>query len=101
MRLFVVAIVGAAVFGTSGCDKPKERARDEAAIAAAIEQARREDAEADRQMRERADQRARTPEPVLGSFTGMGGCNCRRRRWRGGREEKEGRIQPKESAAAG
>src|SRR5438128_10004866 len=56
MRLFVVAIVGAAVFGTSGCDKPKERARDEAAIAAAIEQARREDAEADRQMRERADQ---------------------------------------------
>src|SRR5881398_2599908 len=52
MRLFVVAMVGAAVFGTSGCDKPKERARDEAAIAAAIEQARREDAEADRQMRE-------------------------------------------------
>jgi len=56
MRLFVVAMVGAAVFGTSGCDKPKERARDEAAIAAAIEQARREDAEADRQMRERAVQ---------------------------------------------
>src|SRR5436309_2803542 len=56
MRLFVVAMVGAAVFGTSGCDKPKERARDEAAIAAAIEQARREDAEADRQMRERVAQ---------------------------------------------
>jgi len=56
MRLFVVAMVGAALFGTSGCDKPKERARDELAIAAAIEQARREDVEADRQMRERAAQ---------------------------------------------
>jgi hypothetical protein len=54
MRLVVVAMVGAAVVGLSGCDKPKERTRDEAAIAAAIEQARREDAEADRQMRERA-----------------------------------------------
>jgi hypothetical protein len=54
MRLFVVAMVGAAVVGISGCDKPKERTRDEAAIAAPIEQARREDAEADRQMRERA-----------------------------------------------
>ena len=57
MRLYVVAMVGAAVFGTLGCDKPKERTRDEPAIAAAIEQARREDAEADRQMRERAVQR--------------------------------------------
>jgi hypothetical protein len=56
MRLFVVAMVGAAVVGISGCDKPKERTRDEAAIAAAIEQARREDAQADRQMRERAAQ---------------------------------------------
>jgi hypothetical protein len=56
MRLVVVAMVGAAVLGLSGCDKPKERTRDEAAIAAAIEQARREDAEADRQMRERAAQ---------------------------------------------
>jgi sRNA-binding protein len=54
MRLVVVAMVGAAVVGLSGCDKPKERTRDEAVIAAAIEQARREDAEADRQMRERA-----------------------------------------------
>ena len=56
MRLFVVAMVGAVVVGISGCEKPKERMRDEAAIAAAIEQARREDAEADSQMRERAAQ---------------------------------------------
>ena len=55
MRL-VVAMLGAAVVGLSGCDKPKERTRDETAIAAAIEQAQREDAEADRQMRERAAQ---------------------------------------------
>ena len=54
MRLVVVAMVGVAMVGISGCDKPRERTRDEAAIAAAIEQARREDAEADRQMRERA-----------------------------------------------
>lgn len=54
MRLAVVAMIGVAVVGISGCDKPRERTRDEAAIAAAIEQARREDAEADRQMRERA-----------------------------------------------
>jgi hypothetical protein len=56
MRRVVVAIVGAAVVGMSGCDQPKERRHDEAAIAAAIEQARREDAEADRRMRERAAQ---------------------------------------------
>ena len=54
MRRVVVVMVGAAIVGLSGCDKPKERTRDEAAIAAAIEQARREDAQADRQMRERA-----------------------------------------------
>src|SRR6266849_971730 len=59
MRLFVVAMVGAAVVGISGCDKPKERTRDEAAIAAAIKQARRENAEADRQMREHAAQQER------------------------------------------
>jgi hypothetical protein len=56
MHRVVVAMVGAAVVGLSGCDKPKERTRDEAAIAAAIELARREDAEADQQMRERAAQ---------------------------------------------
>ena len=55
MRL-VVAMLGAAVVCLSGCDKPKEQTRDEVAIAAAIEQAQREDAEADRQMRERAAQ---------------------------------------------
>jgi hypothetical protein len=55
MRL-VVAMLGAAVFGLSGCDKPKERTRNDVAIAAAIEQAQREDAEADRHMRERAAQ---------------------------------------------
>jgi len=54
--VLVVAMLGAAVFGLSGCDKPKERTRDKVAIAAAIEQAQREDAEADRQMRERAAQ---------------------------------------------
>src|SRR5258706_2257934 len=56
MRLSVVAMIGAVVVGISGCEKPKERMRDEAAITAAIEQARREEAEADRQMRERAAQ---------------------------------------------
>jgi flagellar biosynthesis GTPase FlhF len=56
MRLVVVAMISAAVVGISGCDKPKEGTRDEAAIAVAIEQARREDAEADRQMRECAAQ---------------------------------------------
>jgi hypothetical protein len=56
MRRVVVAMIGAAIVGLSGCDKPKERTRDEAAIAAAIELARREDAEADRQMRQRAAQ---------------------------------------------
>lgn len=52
MRLVVFAIV--AVVGVAACDKPKDRTPDAAAIAAAIEQARREEAEADRQMRERA-----------------------------------------------
>ncbi len=56
MRLVVVAIVGVAVFGITACDKAKEHAPDAAAIAAAVEQARREDAEADRHMRERAAQ---------------------------------------------
>jgi hypothetical protein len=46
----------AATLAISGCNKPQERTRDEAAIAAAIEQAKREDAEADRRMRERAAQ---------------------------------------------
>jgi hypothetical protein len=61
MRLVVAAIIGAAVVGAavvgiSGSGRPKERTRDEAAIAAAIDQARREDAEADLRMRERAAQ---------------------------------------------
>jgi hypothetical protein len=55
MRL-VVAMLGVAFVALSGCDKPKERTRDEVAIAAAIEQAQREEVEADRQMRERAAQ---------------------------------------------
>ena len=52
----VVAIAGAVLIGIHGCDKPRDRAREEAAITAAIEQARREDADADRQVRERAAQ---------------------------------------------
>jgi hypothetical protein len=56
IRLAVVAIVGALVFGIAACDKTKEHAPDAAAIAAAVERARREDAEADRRMRERAAQ---------------------------------------------
>jgi flagellar biosynthesis GTPase FlhF len=71
MRLVVVAMVGVVVVGISGCDKPRERTRDEAAIAAAIEQARREDAEADRQMRERAarqeQERRETEQAALDS----------------------------------
>jgi hypothetical protein len=54
MQRVLVAIVGVAVLGLGGCEKPQTRAPDAAAIAAAIEKARREDADADRQMRERA-----------------------------------------------
>jgi hypothetical protein len=53
-RWGIVAIAGLAIGGIAGCDKPKDRTHDEVAISAAIEQARREDEEADRQMRERA-----------------------------------------------
>jgi len=51
------AIAGFAIaaFAIAGCDKPRDRA-NEAAIAAAIEKAQREEQEADRQMRERAAQ---------------------------------------------
>jgi len=49
-----MAIAGAAVIGTGACDKAKNRTSNEAALAAAIEQARREEADADRRMRERA-----------------------------------------------
>jgi hypothetical protein len=51
-----MAIVAAAVIGTGACDKPKNPTSNEAALAAAVEQARREEADADRQMRERAVQ---------------------------------------------
>ena len=54
LRVAVVAIVGVSVLGLAACDKAKERAPDQAAIAAAVERARLEDAEADRRMRERA-----------------------------------------------
>jgi flagellar biosynthesis GTPase FlhF len=53
-RWVVAAVAGVALVGLHGCDKPRDRTRDEAAIAAAVEQARQEQAEADRQMRERA-----------------------------------------------
>jgi hypothetical protein len=56
LRLAVVAIVGACVVGIAACEKTKEHTPDAATIAAAVEQARREDAEADRRMRERAAQ---------------------------------------------
>jgi hypothetical protein len=55
-RRVFVAIVGIAVLGVGACEKAKERTPDAVAIAAAVEQARREDAEADRKMRERAVQ---------------------------------------------
>jgi hypothetical protein len=51
-----MVIVSAAVAGTGACDKPKNRTPGDAAVAAAIERARREDAEADQRMRERAAQ---------------------------------------------
>jgi len=54
MRLAVVAVVTVTVILVGACEKAQEP--DRAAIAAAVEQARREDAEADRQMRERAAQ---------------------------------------------
>lgn len=56
LRRVGLAMVGIAVLGMSGCDKAKEHPSADAAIAAAVEQARREDAEADRRMRERAAQ---------------------------------------------
>jgi hypothetical protein len=58
-RLVVVAIVGICV-GIAACEKTKEHTPDAAAIAAAVEQARREDAEADRRMRQRAAQQEQT-----------------------------------------
>jgi hypothetical protein len=56
LRLAVVASIGVCVIGVTACEKTKEHTPDAAAIAAAVEQARREDAEADRRMRERAAQ---------------------------------------------
>ena len=56
LRLAVIAIIGISVVGVAACEKTKERTPDAAAITAAVEQARREDAEADRRMRERAAQ---------------------------------------------
>jgi flagellar biosynthesis GTPase FlhF len=53
-RWVIVSIAGLAIAAIAGCDKPKDRTQEQAAIAAAIEQARRDDEEADRQMRERA-----------------------------------------------
>jgi hypothetical protein len=55
-RRFAAALIIALLLTAPGCDKPQKQTHDEAALAAAIEQARREDAEADRQMRERAAQ---------------------------------------------
>jgi hypothetical protein len=52
----IVSIAGLAIAGTVGCDRPRDRTQEEAAISAAAAQARREEAEADRQMRERAMQ---------------------------------------------
>jgi hypothetical protein len=51
-----MVVVSAAIVGTGACDKPKNRTPGEVAIAAAIERARREEADADRRMRERAVQ---------------------------------------------
>ncbi len=51
----MAAIAGfALLLAIDGCDKTKNRAKEESAIAAAVEKARLEDQEADRQLRERA-----------------------------------------------
>jgi hypothetical protein len=50
----LIAMASIALAAIDGCDRSASRARDDAAIAAAIEKARREDDEADRRMRERA-----------------------------------------------
>jgi len=55
-RSLVVSFSALAIAASSGCGKPPDRSREDAAIAAAIEKARLEDEEADRQMRERAMQ---------------------------------------------
>jgi hypothetical protein len=55
-RSLVISISALAIAASSGCGKPQERPREDAALTAAVEQARREDEEADRQMRERAIQ---------------------------------------------
>ena len=52
----VAAIAIGALATVSGCDKPRSRGQDQAAIAAAVEKARREDEEADQRLRERAIQ---------------------------------------------
>lgn len=52
----VVSVSALAIAASSGCGKAQEHPRGDAAIAAAVEQARREDEEADRQLRERAIQ---------------------------------------------
>lgn len=52
----VVAAIAVGVVGIAGCDKPQEHTPDPAQLAKAVEQARREDAEADQRMRERAVQ---------------------------------------------
>jgi type IV secretory pathway VirB10-like protein len=59
LRVVVVAIVGTVVVAIGACEKPKNRTPDAAAITAAIEKARREDAQADRRMREHAAQQER------------------------------------------
>ena len=67
-RIVVVAIVSGAAVGLGACDKPKSPTVDEAAIVAAVEKARREDAEADRQMRECAveqEQQRRAAEQAV------------------------------------
>ena len=55
-RWLVVSVSALAIAASSGCSKPPDRSREDAAIAAAVEQARREDEEADRQLGERAMQ---------------------------------------------
>lgn len=54
--MVVVSACALAIAATGGCGKTQAPPREDAAIAAAVEQARREDEEADRQMRERAIQ---------------------------------------------
>jgi len=82
----------AVLFAISGCNKPQDRTRDEAAIAAAIEQAKREDAEADRRMRERAAQQEQDRRDAEQAAIDAGAAQDQARRARQARLEQQVRA---------